>query len=469
MRIRRIRIFIFFISLLFVYFVISCKPLSKGQKLNESVLIKQITQAAHGHELCVFGLFSPDDQWIVYSCGPNHSNDRIEKVNINTGQVQQLYKIEKTNEYGPGCGTVSFCDTQEKIIFIHGPFNSSKDRQYEFWRRSGAVIDEYGQFFFLDARDVTEPFTEGALRGGTHCHEWSSDGSWVSFTYNDAIMAKIESKTGNNVNLRTVGVSRPNGIVEVDDHPENHDGRWFSALVVEVTPEPALHTDQISRACNNGWVGKRGYRKMDGSQQRAIAFMGKTVDAKGNPLMEVYIVDLPDEIKKPQHGKTLCGTKTEMPGVVKGASQKRLTYTEDRKFPGICLETRHWLRSSADGSKIGYLAKDDKGVVQAFYVSPIEKKPVQISNEKHDITSSVFWSPDGDFVSYICDNSIFVCSVETGVSVRLTPKYESMPKRAVWSHKGDKIVFARKALSVNGKMFSQIFIIEVPRKLLKSL
>ncbi len=31
----------------------------------------------------------------------------------------------------------------------------------------------------------------GALRGGTHRHEWSGDGKWIGFTYNDAILKAL--------------------------------------------------------------------------------------------------------------------------------------------------------------------------------------------------------------------------------------------------------------------------------------
>ena len=44
---------------------------------------------------------------------------------------------------------------------------------------------------FIDARDVTAPFTPGALRGGTHAHAWSGDGKWISFTYQDAALIPV--------------------------------------------------------------------------------------------------------------------------------------------------------------------------------------------------------------------------------------------------------------------------------------
>jgi hypothetical protein len=240
-------------------------------------------------------------------------------------------------------------------------------------------------------------------------------------------------------------------------------------LVVEVVPNPQVGTDQISRACNNGWIGTKGYQKPDGGWQRAIAFMGKTVRSDGKELMEVYIVDVPENITKADEGKKLEGTMNEMPAVAKNTVQKRITRTENRKFPGICLNTRHWLRSSRDGSKIGYLAKDNGGVVQAFYVSPIDCNPVQITKQKSDIKSSVFWSPDGDYISYICDNSIFITRVDTSNSIRITSSDQETPFRAVWSRKGDKIVFARNVTNSDGNKYSQIFIAEITPDILADL
>jgi hypothetical protein len=52
-----------------------------------------------------------------------------------------------------------------------------------------------------------------------------------------------------------------------------------------------------------------------------------------------------------------------MPLSPKGCTQRRLTFTAQRKFPGI-QGPRHWLRSSPDGSRIAFLMKDDAGVVQ---------------------------------------------------------------------------------------------------------
>ena len=42
----------------------------------------------------------------------------------------------------------------------------------------------------LDARDLVAPFTHGALRGGTHVHQFSPDARLVSSTYEDHVLVR---------------------------------------------------------------------------------------------------------------------------------------------------------------------------------------------------------------------------------------------------------------------------------------
>jgi hypothetical protein len=48
----------------------------------------------------------------------------------------------------------------------------------------------------LDARDLTPPFTSGAMRGGTHVHVFSGDGGRISFTYNDYLVDPEQRNVG---------------------------------------------------------------------------------------------------------------------------------------------------------------------------------------------------------------------------------------------------------------------------------
>ena len=52
----------------------------------------------------------------------------------------------------------------------------------------------------LDARDLLPPFTPGALRGGTHVHQFSPDGHVVSSTYEDHVL--VRNATAGSVSSR---------------------------------------------------------------------------------------------------------------------------------------------------------------------------------------------------------------------------------------------------------------------------
>ncbi|MHC4707615.1 MAG: DUF3748 domain-containing protein [Planctomycetota bacterium] len=436
---------------------------------------RQLTFDPRNHYLDNNDNFSPDDQWLVYDTrkavsGPPvreiGANQNIEKVNVTTGEIVVVYETEKQTEHGPGVGAASYHPAENKIVCMHGLLSCSAQRPYWFWRRTGILVDEArpGSLFFLDARDLTTPFTPGALRGGTHRHEWNADGDWIGFTYNDAIMAELEKKTGQPLNLRTIGVATMLTPVTVDEDPEgeNNNGLWFSALVVKVAPDPEPGSDQISRAFSDAWVGNNGYQKPDGTWQRARAFLGKLRTKEAKDLVEVFVVDIPDQIDAPGDDGPLEGTETTMPMPPKGTNQRRLTHTEHRRYPGVVAEPRHWVRSSPDGSRISYLAKDDNGITQVFFVSPLGGESIQVTHHNSPVQSTVRWNPNGKEICYVCDNSIFVCNVRNGRSFgkarRMTIRTDEPPICPVWSHDGKMIAFNR-VVSNGRKSYKQIFLL----------
>src|ERR1043165_2151888 len=146
-------------------------------------LERQLTAAAHGHILTNINVWSPDGRWIVYDIrsdaeGAVFDGTRIERVNVNGGEVETLYQSKN----GACCGVATFSPTQDKVIFILGPENPTPDWQYTATHRHGVIVDcaKPGIAMNLDARDLTPPFTPGALRGGSHVHVFSPDGKWVS-------------------------------------------------------------------------------------------------------------------------------------------------------------------------------------------------------------------------------------------------------------------------------------------------
>lgn len=417
---------------------------------------RQITSGPGGRILSNTGVWSPDSRWIAYDTrfGSGFDGPRIEAVNVRTGEIKVLYESKN----GANCGVVTCHPRRKKIVFILGPENPTPDWQYDFSHRQGVIVDwaKPGVAVNLDARDLTPPFTPGALRGGSHVHVWDAHGDWVSFTYNDAL---VES------DIRDIAVSAPSPHVHVrKSHTRNHDGEYFSVLASRTTPKPAPGSDEIKRACEEAWVGDNGYVRADGARQRrALAFQGSVVTANGETLSEVFIVDLPEDIT--QAGESpLPGTAATRPNPPRAAVQRRLTFTAERKFPGL-QGPRHWLRSSPDGSRIAFLMKDDAGVAQLWTISPNGGAPSQLTHNPWPVASAFTWSPDGRRIAHVMDNSVCVTDVASGQTRCLTGRTEDaaapLSEACVFAPDGRKITFMRRLASPKDPA-NQICVVEVP-------
>jgi len=419
----------------------------------------------YNHDLDNNDNFSPDDQWLVYDTrtesGGIGACGKIEKVNVQTGEKVVLYELPQNKAYGPGVGAVSYSHTKEKVIFIHGLMNASEEKPYQQWRRTGVMVEDAhpNTPIFMDARDVTYPFTPGALRGGTHRHEWSGDGNWIGFTYNDAIMKQLEDSTGQLFNLRTIGVSKKIQPVQVDQHPdgENISGKWFSVLVVRVVPNPTPGSDEISRAAGDSWVGKDGYVNNDGEKQVARAFIGTIRDKAGKEVDEVFIVDIPNDISKAGPYGPLEGAKTSMPAPPLGTSQSRLTFTAETDHPG-CIGI---VRSSPDGSTLAYRADDKNGINQIFTISPLGGAPVQQTIHASDVQSGARWHPDGKRFFYVWNNSIIMKSVGDENFTVLTKPSTNSPTNLVVSHDGALVAYNRLVPGAKNDPKKQIFLLHL--------
>lgn len=418
---------------------------------------------SYNHDLDNNDNFSPDDQWLVYDTrteeGGIGANGRIERVNVETGEKEVMYEIEQNASYGPGVGAASYSHTENQVVFIHGLPNCSPALPYEQWRRSGVIIkdDQMNAPIFMDARDTSYPFTPGALRGGTHRHEFSGDGQWIGFTYNDALLKELEDTTGYAYNLRTIGVSKNNIRVEVPSSKigEDFSGEWFSVLVVSVIPSPTPSTDQISRAAGDSWIGRAGYKKEDGSLQRARAFIGTLRNAEGQEVDEVFVVDIPTDIEIP--GKSpLEGTFTTMPSPPKGSRQRRLTYTADTDFPGC----EGIVRSSFDGSTLAFLAKDKNQIKQVFTIPTLGGKPTQQTFHTSPVQGYVRWHPKNKSFIYVYENSLIHLTLGEEKGRVLTQPSADPLTNPVWSHHGRKIAYNRSLVDGDGKRVKQIFTID---------
>jgi hypothetical protein len=317
----------------------------------------------------------------------------------------------------------------------------------------------------MDARDAIPPFTPGALRGGTHAHTWSGDGKWISFTYNDDVMAQLEREgVPGKKDLRMVGVMAPYGPVRVppDTSGENLDGNMFSVVVSRVTEDPEWGSDQIDRAYSDGWVGKQGYKKRDGSwQKRAVAFLGDTRDHTGNKVTEVYLADIPEDVRRQAKGEALAGRENERPYPPEGTIQRRLTYTSERAYPGV-QGPRHWLRSAPDGSMVYFLMKDNKGIVQLCGVSPQGGEIRFLTSNEFPVETTFSVSPDGQFVAYGFDERVYVTELNSGRTKAVSPKPaqgKSALKSICWSTDGTMLAYNRTVADADSS-YVQVFLLK---------
>ena len=402
---------------------------------------KQITFNPRHHQLTNSNVWTADSLWLAFDVRPSgasFTSDTIERVNVQTGEVEVLYRA--TDGAHVGVVTVS-PDLPPRYLCIHGPEQPDESWHYDFHHRRGVIVQN-GRAENLDACDITPPFTPGALRGGSHVHLYSPDGTRVSFTYNDHVMHERDPKE----DLRNVGIALPlRAVAPIKQHPREYSGSHFCVLVSRTTAAPRPDSDEINRAYEEGWIGARGYQRPDGSWQRwAVAFIDDTISAAGEKQPEVFIVDLPEALEAyaMPGDEPLEGTESSLPAPPAGVRQRRLTFTTR----GLAQQPRHWLRSAPDGSAIAFLMADEQDVVQLWTVSPNGGAPRQVTRLAHSVQSAFSWHPQGAAVAFISDNQVMRCDIENGVCQPLTERSEQPPSgdAVVWSPDGRLIAFMRE-------------------------
>lgn len=424
---------------------------------------RQITTNQSGHILANIGVWSADGEWLVYDTRPDpegavFEGNTIEVVTTRSGEVKTLYRSQN----GTHCGAPTFSPNGREVAFMVGPENPTSEWQYCAWHREGLLVNvQSGLVRHLDARDLSPPYTAGALRGGTHLHVWEPRGEWIAFTYEDHVLATLkEPGPADDINQRNIGISVPGKPVRVSKgHGRNRDGDYFSVLVTRTVTHPRPGSDEILRACEEGWIGTNGYVRLDGTrQERALAFQGTVVLANGRTNAEVFVVDLPEDLSIPGEGP-LQGTVKKRPYPPRGTVQRRITFTGEQKYPGI-QGPRHWLRSSPDGKQIAFLARNDEGVVQLWTVSLNGGVPKCITRNRWPIASAFTWSPDGQQLAHTMDGSVCVTEVATGRTTRLTAKGQGAaaprPEACVFSPDGNQVAYIRQ---IGG--YNQIFTVDV--------
>ena len=311
----------------------------------------------------------------------------------------------------------------------------------------------------LDARDLLGPqFTDGALRGGTGDHQYSPDGALVSSSYVDAVLLRNQA-SGVYGRVETACVCTAvttldgRGGVEVDkeEHPRNHDGDGWTVVVSSHEDAPLVGSDGVSNATREAWIGARGYRRAgNGWVGRALAFLGEvhTGNSRAPSHLELFVLDLPAkprDLRLSERGKPLSGSDTARPQPPPGATQRRLTDTSGRTYPGMCVGPlekhghegppspragagksggsgkrknagpKFWPRSSPCGSRICVVAMDDMCVPQLYLVATGSSTPARLRQltdlPKPGVQSAFSWSPDGAHIAFVHDGSVCLLTV----------------------------------------------------------
>ena len=434
----------------------------KDNRLNSQLPYKEtrITYDRRSHQLTNINIWTSDSQWLAYDIRPSGSSFTglsIEKIHVNTLHQVEIYRAN----FGAHVGVVTVSsENPPRYAFIHGPEHPDDHWQYDFHHRRGVYVndEQLNVAHNIDAMYITPPYIAGALRGGTHVHVYSPDGKWLSFTYNDHIMHEL----GAQYDQRNVAVAVPAGEVNVpsEKHAREYSGNYFCCVVSVTTQKPQPNSDEISRAYEEGWIGQYGYLKASGQwQERALAFIGDTHASNGDVVAEIFIVDLPADAEsfKIAGDQPLQGTESSLPSPPKYVYQRRLTFTHQRKYPGLAKQPRHWLRSSPDGKLIACIMLDDNGVAQLWLVSTLTGECLQLTHELLPIQSAFSWDSKGEHICFVYDNSVVRCNIATGELQRLTARTEQAPvaDAVVFSPNDRLIAFMR-----DENEFRQLYMVE---------
>ncbi|MEI9808016.1 MAG: hypothetical protein WDO16_09175 [Bacteroidota bacterium] len=179
----------------------------------------------------------------------------------------------------------------------------------------------------------------------------------------------------------------------------------------------------------------------------------------GDIKTEIFVADIPEILPDMMESLTDAGTITALPAVPACISQRRLTFTKR----GISAVPRHWLRSIPDGSLIGFLAADEKGIIQLWGASPNGGDVKQLTFLSSSISSPINFCPNGEFASYVSDGRIYITrlsDLKTFPGPEEKEAHERPVGAVVWSPTGKELCYNRYVRNSNG-MFLQIFLLKL--------
>lgn len=372
------------------------------ERLALSTRLQAITHDPYGHFLNHRQIFSPDGARVYFdtrNADPEIQRTcRIESIDWRSGEVSIEYTVPRPSEYGPGVGAVVCHPHRERLLFIHGLHSCNQARPYGTTRRFGALLatessrsrtsassGSVRMLLPIESRYVTSDCPRGGLRGGTHAHSWSRDGRWVSFTYNDDVVAMRHACGEGPPDRRTVGAiylpdldadyggsAGKRGLAYYDcaGSQEEWSGLGWGTVLARVTDAPRFGSDDIEQACEECWVENRPLRTM--------AFLGRVRDARGHAIDEVYVAEWREEDRSRgvEVAEGSIGTRAQcddagrlVPAAdgpsdpVQSLCVRRVTRTEDELHPGVS-GPRNWLIASPDGRSVYFPQRDPRGVVQ---------------------------------------------------------------------------------------------------------
>lgn len=443
---------------------------------NQFVTCLRVTNSQTGHILSNVNVWSPCGQWLYYDIrsdrhGTSFDGRRIERVCTKSGLVETVFESSANSS----CGVVLTHPQKDKIVFIEGPHFPNPQWNYGPSRRHGLIVEVGSphRASILDARDLVPPFTVGALRGGSHVHQFSPAGDWLSFTYEDEYLHSCSRTTivsaRSQANQRNVGIAIPNRPTSVlPRHPRNESGTHFCTIVSQTTDSPIPGSDQIQRAYEEAWIGDRGFRKTDGTwQNRALAMLGDVILADGSKTTELFRLDLPENLQHSaeDHWKTVSSWESMRLSPPPSVNQIRLTYHLDTPSPGL-QGPRFWPRSTPDGKYIFVLKNDSQGVTQFWRVETANGNSKQWTQNRHPINSAFTISSDGKWLAHGMDKGICVTSCSSGRTIRLSEPFPQgsspNPEAVVWNPGGDSIAFVCPTTD-SPMLCNQIFILKLDR------
>ncbi|MCR6720055.1 MAG: hypothetical protein NVV59_07075 [Chitinophagaceae bacterium] len=255
--------------------------------------------------------------------------------------------------------------------------------------------------------------------------------------------------------MRTVGVMFPGEVkVPGTDSVENKSGTMYSVLLVPVVKEPKPGTNEVSKAFDECWIGSDGYLKADGTRQhKAIAWQGHVVNDNGQTITDIFVSDIPDDLPEWVQQNPASAGATKLPEAPPVIQHRRISFMQD----GVSATPRHWLRSTPDGSLIGFFREDKNKIVQLWVISPNGGEPRQLSHLPSSASGPFNFSYDGKYASMLADERVWIVDIANGNTFPVTENkgvgYE--PNGAViWSPRNE--VFFNRVIKGRKGTFRQI-------------